>query len=75
MEPISAVLVTFGVILLLTSWIYLMIISFKADFSWGLCAVFVPVLAYIYAFFDWKKTQGALATAGIGWAAIIFALL
>lgn len=74
MEPISATLMTFGVILLITSWIYLMIVSFEEDFSWGLCSVFIPVLAYLYACFNWRKTQGVLATAALGWVAILLAL-
>ena len=74
MDPISAVLMTFGVLLLLTSWFYLIIISFKEDFSWGLCAVFLPALAYIYACFAWRKTEGVLATAALGWVAVLFSL-
>ena len=74
MEPISAVLMTFGVILLAFSWIYLIFISFEDDFGWGLCAIFVPVLAYIYACFNWKKAQGVIAAALLGCAVIILAL-
>jgi hypothetical protein len=71
MDPISAALVTFGVLLLLISWIYLMFISFEADFSWGLCTVFVPPLSYIYACFTWSKTKAALWMAILGWVLII----
>jgi hypothetical protein len=71
MEPISATLVTFGVVLLLVSWIYLMFIAFEADFGWGLCTVFVPPLGYLYACFTWGKTQSALWLAILGWVLII----
>ena len=73
MEPISATLMTFGVILLIVSWIYLIFISFEDDYTWGLCAIFLPVLAYLYALFHWRRAQGVLATAVIGWIAIIMA--
>lgn len=71
MEPVSATLVTFGVLLLLVSWIYLMFIAFEVDFSWGLCTVFVPPLGYLYACFTWNKTQSALWMAILGWVLII----
>ena len=71
MEPISATLITFGVILLAVSWIYLMFIAFEVDFNWGLCTLFLPPLAYIYAFFSWKKTQSALCLAILGWVLIV----
>lgn len=74
MEPISATAMTFGVILLVISWIYLMVISFEDDFNWGLVTVFLPALSYLYALFDLKKTQGSLLTALLGWVLIIFAL-
>ncbi len=74
MDPISATLMTFGVILLGISWIYLIFVSFEDDFSWGLCAIFLPLLAYIYACFRWNKTQASLWTAAGGWAAILLAL-
>lgn len=74
MDPISAFAMTTGVVLLLISWFYLIIISFKNDYNWGLVSIFLPVLAYIYAFFDWKKTQSVIWCAGLGWALIIFAL-
>lgn len=74
MDPFSATAMTFGVCLLLVSWIYLMIIAFQTDYTWGLVTVFLPVLAYIYAFFEWQKTQAVIWSAVIGWVLIIFAL-
>lgn len=74
MDPISAAFTTFGVILLVASWVYLMIISFREDFTWGLCTVLVPPLSYFYSFFAWSKSKEALYLAGIGIALILFGL-
>ncbi len=71
MEPVSATLITFGVILLAFSWFYLMFVSFEEDFSWGLCAIFLPPLAYLYACFNWSKTQSILLLAVLGWILIL----
>ncbi len=74
MEPISVTFLSFGVILLVCSWIMLIITSFKNDYAWGLCSLFVPGLAYIYACFDWEKSQSAVWMAALGWALVIFSL-
>lgn len=66
MDPISAAFTTFGVILLVTSWVYLIIISFREDFTWGLFTVLVPPLSYFYSFFAWSKSKEALYLAIIG---------
>ncbi|MBC6905860.1 hypothetical protein DWB84_10365 [Saccharophagus sp. K07] len=71
MEPVSATLITFGVILLAFSWFYLMFVSFEEDFGWGLCAIFLPPLAYLYACFNWSKTQSILLLAVLGWILIL----
>lgn len=75
MDPISTIMLTFGVILLVIGWIQLIITSFDEDFTWGLATVFVPPLSYLYsavAAFD--KTKGTMALTGIGLALVIFAL-
>lgn len=74
MDPVSATAMTFGVVLLLVSWVYLMIIAFKTDYTWGLVTIFLPFIAYIYAFFDWRKTQAVIWSAALGWVLIIVAL-
>lgn len=73
MEPISATLMTFGVVLLVVSWIYLIFLSFEDDFTWGLCAVFLPFVAYFYAAIHWRRAQGVLGAAALGLAAILLA--
>lgn len=60
MDPISAVLTTAGTALLLLSWVLLLARSFKDDFTWGMCTIFLPPLSYFYGFFRWSKAQEAL---------------
>lgn len=74
MDSLSATLLTFGTVLLLGSWIQLLFISFKDDFSWGLSTLFVPPLAYLYGLFAWEKCTAALMMAILGWILIFFAL-
>lgn len=70
MDPISAALTTFGTILLVASWIYLMIIAFREDFSWGLFSVLLPPLAYLYSCFAWEKSKEVLIMAVAGLALV-----
>ncbi len=74
MDPVSAVLVTFGVILLVISWFYLIMISFQDDFGWGLCSIFLPAISYIYACFAWNKGKEVIITAALGTGLILFGL-
>ena len=74
MDPISAVLVTFGVILLLVSWIQLIFTSFEEDYSWGLTTIFVPLVSYIYGLWAWDKAKDAWVFAVIGWILILWSL-
>ncbi len=73
MEPFSAALVTFGIAILLASWIMLIVDSFNQDYTWGLCSIFLPPLAYFYALCNWSKAAGSLTFAVIGWFLIILA--
>ncbi|MDB4631544.1 hypothetical protein OAF61_03580 [Pseudomonadales bacterium] len=66
MEPLSAVMITFAAISLVASWILLIITAANEDFTWGLCSVFLPPLAYFYALFEWRKTADSLKFAGLG---------
>lgn len=75
MEPISAAFMTFGMVLLVASWIYLMVIAFREDFSWGLCAVLLPPLAYLYSCFAWGKAKEVLIMAIAGSVLVILGLL
>ena len=73
MEPTSAVLMTFGLATLLVSWILLLIAAWKDDYAWGLFAVFLPPVAYIYALFRLEKGGQSLLVAAIGWAFLFLA--
>ncbi|GAB1265790.1 hypothetical protein NBRC116493_01400 [Aurantivibrio infirmus] len=73
MEPTSAALLTFGLAILLASWIMLVIASFSDDFTWGLCSVFLPPAAYFYGLFNWAKAKDAILFALLGWVLVILA--
>lgn len=47
MEAITAAMVTFDAVALLASWVVLLIASWKNDFTWGLCTLFLPPLSYL----------------------------
>lgn len=66
MEPISSLLMFFGVASLLISWVYLIIISFKTDYAWGFMSIFLPPLSYLYAVFNLGKTWESVALAVVG---------
>ncbi|MGH1485599.1 MAG: hypothetical protein ACRBCI_05210 [Cellvibrionaceae bacterium] len=74
MEPLVAASSTFGVICLFASWILLLIVSFKEDFTWGLVTLFVPPLSYLYALFSLEKAGGAILFAAIGLGLILVSL-
>ncbi len=74
MDPLSASLITFGVILLLSSWVYMLFLSFKEDYTWGLTTLFLPPLAYFYGLFALDKAGSAVAMAAIGWVLIFLGL-
>ncbi|MBU2983906.1 hypothetical protein KO528_00960 [Saccharophagus degradans] len=74
MEATSATLLTFGVILLLASWVQLLIVSFKEDYTWGLATIFLPPLSYFYSLFALNKAGSALGLSILGMVLIFFAL-
>ena len=74
MDSLSATMMTFGVLLLLASWVQMMFVSFKDDFSWGLTTLFVPPLSYVYGLFSLEKSGAAIFMAFLGCALIFFAL-
>lgn len=71
MDPVSAVLLTFGLALLVASWGLLLVSSFREDFTWGLCTVFLPPLAYFYGLFNWSKAGDSIIVGVIGLFLII----
>jgi hypothetical protein len=66
MDPITSVLVFTGVIALVASWILLIIVASGEDFTWGLCSIFIPPLAYLYGLFAWNKAGDSIKLAIIG---------
>ena len=73
MEPTSAVLMTFGLATLLVSWILLLIAAWRDDYAWGIFAVLLPPLAYIYGLFRLEKAGQSLLVALVGWFMIYLA--
>jgi hypothetical protein len=74
MEAGSAVLLTLGSATLAISWILLLITSWKEDYTWGLCTVFLPPLSYLYALSRLDKAGEALLVAVVGWVMVFFAI-
>ena len=75
MEPITSVLIFLGAALLVTSWVYMIIISFKTDYAWGFMSVFMPPLSYLYGLFNLGKTWEVMALACIGSAMLLAGLV
>ncbi|TXS89909.1 hypothetical protein FV139_19485 [Parahaliea maris] len=73
MDAGSAALMTYGVAALLVSWVLLLIVAWKEDYAWGLCATLLPPLAYLYGIFRLDKAGQALLVAVIGWILIFLA--
>lgn len=73
MEPTSALLLTFGLATLLVSWVLLLIAAWEDDYAWGLFAVLLPPVAYIYGLFRLEKAGQSLLVALIGWILIFCA--
>jgi len=67
MEAATATLVTFGAAALLASWVLLLIASWKEDYAWGLCTLFLPPLSYLYGLARLDKAGDALLLALFGW--------
>ena len=75
MDPISASFITFGVIVLVMSWIQMLVTSFKEDYTWGLATLFLPPFSYFYGLFELEKAKPALILAAIGGVLVFFGLI
>jgi hypothetical protein len=73
MEAASATMMTFGVAMLLLSWIVLMIAAWREDYAWGLATIFLPPLSYLYGIARLDKAGEAILLAIAGWALILLA--
>lgn len=72
MEASNALLMTLGVATLLTSWILLLVVSWKEDYAWGLFSLLLPPVGYLYSFFRLEKAGQVLLVALVGWGLIYF---
>ncbi|NNC54085.1 MAG: hypothetical protein HKO07_00030 [Pseudomonadales bacterium] len=52
--------------MLAASWIMLIFAASGEDYTWTLCSIFVPPLAYFYGLFEWDKAGDAIKAAIIG---------
>ena len=66
MEATTAAMVTFGAAALLVSWVLLLIVSWKEDYTWGLCTLLLPPVSYCYAVFRPDKAGQPVLVAIIG---------
>ena len=66
----SATLLVFGLALLLSSWVLLLITSWKEDYAWGLFTLLLPPLSYLSALFKLDKAGQSILLAIAGWACI-----
>ena len=66
MGALSALLVLLGVFLLIASWGMMIVTANKEDYTWGLCAVLLPPLAYFYGLFELDKTKDSWLIAILG---------
>lgn len=73
MDAASATMYTYGAATLLVSWVLLLITSWKEDYAWGLCTLFLPPLSYLYSLARLDKAGEALLVAVVGWVFIALA--
>lgn len=73
MDAGSAAMMTFGFAALLVSWVLLLITSWREDYAWGLFALLLPPLAYLYGLFRLDKAGQALLVAAAGCVLIALA--
>ena len=74
MDPLSSFLMLVAIVCLVASWAQLIISASGEDYTWALCSVFLPPLAYFYGLFVWDKAGDAIKLAVIGLAAGALAL-
>ena len=68
MDPLSTTLTFFAVCLLVASWIMMIFAATSEDFTWGLFAIFLPPLAYVYGLYRWESAGDSIKAAIIGLA-------
>ncbi len=70
MDAGTATLMTYGAATLAVSWVLLLIVSWKEDYAWGLCTLFLPPLSYLYALSRLDVAGQSLLAAAVGWLLI-----
>ena len=70
MEASSSFLIPLGSVSLVVSWVLLLIVSFKEEYTWGMCSLLFPPLGFGYAFLRLDKASSVIAFAAAGWIMI-----
>ncbi len=70
MEASNAFLMVLGAAALLTSWVLLLIASWKEDQAWGMFSFLLPPVGYLYGLFRLDKAGQAIGVALLGWVLI-----
>lgn len=70
MDASSALLMTLGTATLLTSWVLLLVVSWREDYAWALFSTLLPPVGYFYCLFRLDKAGQTLMVAIIGWILI-----
>ena len=73
MEATNAVLMVFGLAILLTSWVVLLITAWREDYAWGLSAVLLPPFAYLYGLLRLDKAWESVGLAILGCVLVMMA--
>ena len=74
MDAATATFMTFGAATLLTSWVLLLITSWKEDYSWGLCTLLLPPFSYLYGLFRLDRAGESIFLAFAGCAMLYLSL-
>jgi hypothetical protein len=70
MDASSALLMTLGAATLLTSWVLLLVVSWREDYAWALFSTLLPPVGYLYGLFRLDKAREAVLVAAVGWILI-----
>jgi hypothetical protein len=70
MDASSALLMTLGAATLLTSWVLLLVVSWREDYAWALFSTLLPPVGYFYGLFRLDKAREAVLVAAVGWILI-----
>lgn len=71
----GSILLFLGVILLLIGGIWILVEAFKESIVWGLCSLFIPLVALVFAFMHLDRTKRALVIYAVGLVLTVIGVL